>query len=326
MDPGYLPRSTPEETIKLEKENNITVDLSGAYYPAPKNKIINVRDCDYDSKFCTTCKFYRPPRAVHCSTCNMCVERFDHHCPFVSNCVGARNYRYFYWFLVFGALLGVYGAAASATALGIRIRDIQPIGKAFEESVASIIIGLYTFFLGMNLLGMAGAHTSLACLERTTNERIKKTHLNKNNEWVNPFGKKNFCLNFVHVLFGPLSPQKIDYRQKIQENFYTSMEVITKELRMKQDNTNENFIPIPSVYFFKEVLKKYLNKCQKFLDEFDFLSDKYLKPQDNGSLAVISDMVVDDSQVELRRTDQMLKNSKIKFLYHVRYIFSILID
>ena len=51
-DPGFLPRATPCDTINTEKVNNITVDLSGAYYPAPQNKILDIKGCDYDTRFC----------------------------------------------------------------------------------------------------------------------------------------------------------------------------------------------------------------------------------------------------------------------------------
>lgn len=313
MDPGFVPRGTPDETIQIEKENNITVDLSGAYYPTPKNKTIDLKGCDYDSKFCTTCKFYRPPRVVHCSTCNMCVERFDHHCPFVSNCVGRRNYRFFYLFLVFGALLGIYGTAASATALGLRIRDIQPVSKAFEQSVVSIIVGVYTFFLGMNLLGMAGAHTSYTCYEKTTNERIKARFKNKNNEMINPFGQRNKIVNFFYVICGPLSPKTIEYREKIPNSYYSKMELRTKEIRLDRDKTNQNFIPIPSIYFFKETLKKLQNSSEKFREEFEFLSSKYLKSSKNSNF--VADLVVNEAKTGNDVTDGLLKDKRLKFFY-----------
>lgn len=40
----------------------------------------------------------QPMRAKHCQTCKRCVRRFDHHCPWIENCVGERNHR---WFIVY---------------------------------------------------------------------------------------------------------------------------------------------------------------------------------------------------------------------------------
>ena len=56
-DPGFLPRATPMDTINTEKINNITVDLSGAYYPAPQNKILEIKGCEYDTRFCVCVLF-----------------------------------------------------------------------------------------------------------------------------------------------------------------------------------------------------------------------------------------------------------------------------
>ena len=50
---------------------------------------------------CPDCKVIRTPRSRHCAICNVCVERFDHHCPWINNCVGVRNHGFFLQFLIF---------------------------------------------------------------------------------------------------------------------------------------------------------------------------------------------------------------------------------
>lgn len=49
---------------------------------------------------CPECEIIRTPRSRHCNICNRCVERFDHHCPWINTCVGVKNHHYFLTFLV----------------------------------------------------------------------------------------------------------------------------------------------------------------------------------------------------------------------------------
>ncbi|KAA3673500.1 ribulose-phosphate 3-epimerase [Paragonimus westermani] len=57
---------------------------------------------------CLRCCYPRPPRAHHCSICERCILRMDHHCPWIANCVGLRTHRHFYLSLLFMSIGGLY--------------------------------------------------------------------------------------------------------------------------------------------------------------------------------------------------------------------------
>ena len=56
------------------------------------------------TSLCPDCCVIRTPRCRHCSLCNTCVDRFDHHCPWVNNCIGKGNYAQFYIFVILQSL------------------------------------------------------------------------------------------------------------------------------------------------------------------------------------------------------------------------------
>ncbi|CAG9324202.1 unnamed protein product [Blepharisma stoltei] len=58
----------------------------------------------FDSKkysfMCTACKTHVSINSKHCGTCDKCIEGFDHHCKWLNNCIGKKNYRAFIYLLI----------------------------------------------------------------------------------------------------------------------------------------------------------------------------------------------------------------------------------
>ncbi|CAL4065107.1 unnamed protein product, partial [Meganyctiphanes norvegica] len=224
-DPGIIPRATTDEAMYTEKQIEVPNSGNGpSFRPPPRTKEIQVRGVTVKLKYCFTCKIFRPPRASHCSICDNCVDKFDHHCPWVGNCVGKRNYRYFYLFIVSLAFLCIFLFACIVAHLVIYMKDKnKTFMEAVQENPASVIEGIICFFSVWSILGLAGFHTYLTTSNQTTNEDIKGSFSARRNQAnFNPYGYGNFCLNCLAVLCGPVQPSFIDRRGVVTQEYLSS--------------------------------------------------------------------------------------------------------
>ncbi|XP_060589459.1 palmitoyltransferase ZDHHC3-like isoform X1 [Ruditapes philippinarum] len=126
---------------------------------------------------CPKCISIKPDRAHHCSVCQRCIRKMDHHCPWVNNCVGETNQKYFVLFTLYICLISIH-----AVYMAIQ-HFIVCIGKDWKgcsgvSPPATTIFLIFLVFEGL-LFGiftaiMFGSQLSAICSDETGIEQLKK--------------------------------------------------------------------------------------------------------------------------------------------------------
>ncbi|KAG6390102.1 hypothetical protein SASPL_151584 [Salvia splendens] len=189
-DPGIIPRNAHPPEPEVCDDNN-TGGTQTPQLRLPRIKEVEVNGTTVKIKYCDTCMLYRPPRCSHCSICNNCVERFDHHCPWVGQCIGLsidQNTR----------LHSSYHLHVYRSLVRWRPYDVPSLSD-LHKSGAELRILLF-FRAGFNM------HLRL----QTTYENFRYRYDRR----ANPYNK-GLLLNFTETLCGSIPPSRNDFRAKV---------------------------------------------------------------------------------------------------------------
>jgi hypothetical protein len=209
-DPGIMPRQKEFTEHYDQRTKSFRVKQPIRVYE------LVLRGHPFRLKYCTTCNIYRPPRCTHCSVCDNCVERFDHHCPWIGNCVGVRNYAYFFSFVTVTGTLNFFVFATALMHVVTRCLEIQEAAtlldqglgggqallRAMGDAPASTALAIYGLLIVWFTVGLCLYHSYLICTNQTTYEQFKGLY----SATANPF-HRGVVGNCHDILFARIRPR-----------------------------------------------------------------------------------------------------------------------
>lgn len=163
-----------------------------------------------DRRRCKWCAKYKPDRCHHCRVCRTCILKMDHHCPWICNCVGFCNHKYFFLLVMYA---GMDCHFITWTMLESVRHAMELEGTEFSKMFLLFFGSTLAFFLAVLLTCFLAFHIWLAAGARTTIEFCEQQFKSgSSSTWDNGLWENFRATLGPHFLLWllPLSPPEGD--------------------------------------------------------------------------------------------------------------------
>jgi len=164
--PGEIPENDPQ--WEYAADGRSTVDVAPAALQEMKKT--------GERRHCKWCGKYKPDRCHHCRVCRCCILKMDHHCPWIYNCVGFGNYKFFFLLLFYTALDTHLIMWTMTETVKRCIDDVNtPFHTMFivffTETLTSFLAALVSAFFTFHIVLMMKAMTTIEFCEKRMPKR-----------------------------------------------------------------------------------------------------------------------------------------------------------
>jgi len=138
------------------------------------------------------CNLFKPEWCHHCSSCEKCILNMDHHCPWVNNCIGFNNRKYFLLLLTYVFIMTYFYWISISCDTYWDLMWLVEYFKFWKEgfewwNVIKWILGILLFLLilGLSLVITKFSHFHFRLLfeNKTTIENLEKKKMPFHSEW-----------------------------------------------------------------------------------------------------------------------------------------------
>lgn len=174
-----------------------------------------LKDNGFSYRYCVKCSVWKPDRCHHCSVCEKCILRMDHHCPWFATCIGFHNQKFFIQFLFYVTVYSFFVFIMALTILWTFFTDEEYSKEFLSLHLVFLTVLGFVIFLSVGVFSCFLIYlilvnkTTIEFQEKASNYRGLHFSLNNSSSSYNP--PNIFDLGYVYNWTSVMGPNWITW-------------------------------------------------------------------------------------------------------------------